>query len=670
MLLPLGVVPLALPAPRAPVPLAAREYVTTPPAVNSSRTIDHRLRLAPPFDSSGRVTCPDGQRNAREDECFAAIQEVAHALELLVHDGLGVVDEGATGLVPSGCSYSRHSKQALFNKNPAGGSGSSNYELVCFTEAEATAGASPVAAATPTATPLPPAPASKPLASPEPCQMELMGHDMHCSEGFYNGWNQFYASEAECTALCLAEPRCRFAALLEGRSCGRFDDRAGNCSEVKAGAEYRLYRKPSALHAAPCFTSVQSPSPPPPGINICQRGGHVVLVQGERPDGRLEYMYAPVRRTIASAVNAVADANSCQLHVFSSSQWADVWTFAFGLPAARQLSSDDLLCYAARYPDLADAFGSDTEALLRHWSKFGKLEGRDVHCAPAQQNESSSESGSPSLRNASGLFFIWVGIENEDQFFDNGAALAHHGYTCVYYQTEPIGHGSRPGYSSTWNWIQLVRDSSWLHEIWDYSHANVKLVLDSLGPVAAADKQVRYVPPGYVSDFAVTAPLTTTSSPRLLFMGKEKWRDHSITQMDVKEEYSTWTDESWRMLLTEEPSVHVNLHKGGAYNDDALEAFRMSTLLSMVRLCPQPWPYPSPRPPHLRCAHGMWWHTLTSAVEPRRVSWSSRKSRTLGTCTSTKGSSPLSTISTAGGRRRRWRRTRRRPRTRHSKRSG
>ena len=593
--------PLAVTSPRASASLAARESATTPPAVNSSRTLDPSLRLAPPAGSSGRVTCPDGQRNAREDECFAAIQEVANALELPVRDGLEVVDEGAKGLVPSGCSYSRHSKLALFNRNPAGGSGSDNYELACF--AEAAAGEAHGAPSTDAADDEAPDAAASPTPTPtESCEMELMGHDVHCTEGFYNGWNQFYASEAECTALCLAETRCRFAALLDGDTCSRYDDRAGNCSEVKAGANFRLFRKPAALHAAPCFSSAPSPSPPP-SINICQPGGHVVLVQGERIDRLLEHMYAPVRRTIASAVSAVADANGCQLHVFSRHDWSDAWSFALGLPSARELSRKDLLCYSARYPDLQYIFGNDTEALLRHWSTHGRLEGRNVHCASTQQqqNESSSESSgsSPAQRNASGLVFIWVGIEDEAQFFANGPALADHGYTCVYYQTEPIGHGrarvgvrtartahagSSRGSTSRRPWIQVVRDASWLHEIWDYSRVNVKLIREGLSSIpgtAALDKRVRYVPPGYLSDFNVTAPLTTTSSPRLLFMGKLKWRDRTITQMDVVEGYYTWTDEAWRALLREEPSVHVNLHKGGAYNDDPLEAFRMSTLLSM-----------------------------------------------------------------------------------------
>ena len=43
-------------------------------------------------------------------------------------------------------------------------------------------------------------------------------------------------------------------------------------------------------------------------------------------------------------------------------------------------TSDELLCYARRYPDIAAAFGNDTKALLRHYHTTGKAEGRDVHC--------------------------------------------------------------------------------------------------------------------------------------------------------------------------------------------------------------------------------------------------------------------------------------------------
>ena len=72
--------------------------------------------------------CPDGERNAAEAECLDAVQKAAPGLPVR---GLKVVDEGPDGVVPGGCSYSRESKRALFNKNPAGRS-SSLYKLVCI----------------------------------------------------------------------------------------------------------------------------------------------------------------------------------------------------------------------------------------------------------------------------------------------------------------------------------------------------------------------------------------------------------------------------------------------------------------------------------------------------------------------------------------------------------
>ena len=49
---------------------------------------------------------------------------------------------------------------------------------------------------------------------------------------------------------------------------------------------------------------------------------------------------------------------------------------------AREPSSEDLLCYAARYPDLAANYGEDTGALLRHWNRHGRSEGRNPYCTP------------------------------------------------------------------------------------------------------------------------------------------------------------------------------------------------------------------------------------------------------------------------------------------------
>jgi len=53
----------------------------------------------------------------------------------LAHHALKVVDDGAEGWVPAGCSYSRkHGQRAVFNRNPAGRS-SASYPLVCTKDA-------------------------------------------------------------------------------------------------------------------------------------------------------------------------------------------------------------------------------------------------------------------------------------------------------------------------------------------------------------------------------------------------------------------------------------------------------------------------------------------------------------------------------------------------------
>merc|ERR1719353_680151 len=111
---------LAVPAPHA----------TAPQDVLTSRAIGWALdpRIA---ETPGQFTgCPDGQRNAEESECLAAVQQAAQGLHVR---GIRVVDEGAEGVVPGGCSYSHASQRATFNTNPAGRS-SSAYQLVCIEE--------------------------------------------------------------------------------------------------------------------------------------------------------------------------------------------------------------------------------------------------------------------------------------------------------------------------------------------------------------------------------------------------------------------------------------------------------------------------------------------------------------------------------------------------------
>ena len=147
----LGLVGLAVPAPRARADFSAElgparsAVAMLPPAAvePDSWTLDPRVYAWP-----GQFTgCPEGERNAVENECLAAVVEVAAKLgtPLAVHY-LKVVDAGDDGWVPSGCSYSRgHGLQAMFNRNPAGRN-TESYPLVCSKRAEKAAAAKSAAA--------------------------------------------------------------------------------------------------------------------------------------------------------------------------------------------------------------------------------------------------------------------------------------------------------------------------------------------------------------------------------------------------------------------------------------------------------------------------------------------------------------------------------------------
>ena len=75
--------------------------------------------------------CPAGQRTARREECLSAVQEAA-ARESVEVNTVKFVDQGAGESVPAGCSYNVETKEAAFNKNPAGKSGKPwNNKLVC-----------------------------------------------------------------------------------------------------------------------------------------------------------------------------------------------------------------------------------------------------------------------------------------------------------------------------------------------------------------------------------------------------------------------------------------------------------------------------------------------------------------------------------------------------------
>ena len=127
----LGVPRLHAPAALAGQYLEYTEEVSVLTASASGWILDPRV-----YEKPGQFTgCPDGQRNAAESECLAAVQEAATAHgEILEHHDLKEVDAGTEGWVPSGCSYSRgHGKTAIYNRNPAGRN-SGSYPLVCIIE--------------------------------------------------------------------------------------------------------------------------------------------------------------------------------------------------------------------------------------------------------------------------------------------------------------------------------------------------------------------------------------------------------------------------------------------------------------------------------------------------------------------------------------------------------
>ena len=59
---------------------------------------------------------------------------------------------------------------------------------------------------------------------------------------------------------------------------------------------------------------------------------------------------------------------------------------AIGDPLGRP-TTQELRCYADRYPDLLRAFGRDTRALLNHWERNGRKENRQMGCTLATWGE-------------------------------------------------------------------------------------------------------------------------------------------------------------------------------------------------------------------------------------------------------------------------------------------
>ena len=124
----------ASPSP-SPSPTTASAHASKAEAESPAPTL--RWTLA------NKTECPAGQRNAAEDECLPAAQEAAASVGLELQGPMRWVNDGPSTVVPSGCSYSRVSKSALFNYNLAGAKEvkgvakhEAAYPLVCIDDPE------------------------------------------------------------------------------------------------------------------------------------------------------------------------------------------------------------------------------------------------------------------------------------------------------------------------------------------------------------------------------------------------------------------------------------------------------------------------------------------------------------------------------------------------------
>ena len=90
---------------------------------------------------------------------------------------------------------------------------------------------------------------------PRGCEMVRLPARGFCEQGFYAGSDPYDATPELCHGLCLSEPQCRFVALAPGKTCNRYDARAGECN-VTRRRDHLLFRKPAS-----CLTQTSSPAP-------------------------------------------------------------------------------------------------------------------------------------------------------------------------------------------------------------------------------------------------------------------------------------------------------------------------------------------------------------------------------------------------------------------------
>ena len=141
--------------------------------------------------------------------------------------------------------------------------------------------------------------ASAPCNQTAMTRMEYAGAGF-CAAGFYQGWAETPAdaeareSLEQCLAACREDARCMYAAFVQGRTCSRYDARAGAClpsGDTSAQyLEHRLYGK--ACASSSVVWCGHPPIPRPPDGMVDGR---------DMDDNSTDALYVTLRSTVSDS---------------------------------------------------------------------------------------------------------------------------------------------------------------------------------------------------------------------------------------------------------------------------------------------------------------------------------------------------------------------------------
>jgi len=295
---------------------------------------------------------------------------------------------------------------------------------------------------------------------------------------------------------------------------------------------------PQATIPAAASTSLRKAPPP---------RRRLLLWQGERPDGRLRFMYDPIMQTLRRGANETLN--------------LDLWTVEqrFGgvdsAEAAAEL--DALKC--------GDIFVWIGKAQL---GAFVPGNGKSV---PPRSDP----------------------VYNELVTY----RIQQRGVRTIYYQSEPFGPAEEEGLMFSPSFCDF--ETSPFDEIWDYSHANLKRYWDKC-PAGVTRPVVRYVPPGNLNEMALQREdvIDNCVAGSAAFLGgprPERLQYISIFESQAKQ--SPWQNLTARDAFAvsmgdgiwdydtldtylRQSCVQLNIHKYAKLNTEAFEAVRAATLVS------------------------------------------------------------------------------------------